>query len=149
MYDIIIIGGGISGLYLAYKLQQEYKILLVEKVTIGGRIYTHTCNVDSMKCRYEVGAGRLSSNHKLLLNLIRELGLSDKLVNIPTEKSHIVNCTRNYKQFYHINSDEKLDIAFLVEVIIKKSKLYSKKFLKDVLFIDLVSDILSMGAPNF
>ena len=26
----------------------------------------------------------------------------------------------SYKQFYHINSDEKLDIAFLVEVIIKK-----------------------------
>ena len=83
MYDIIIIGGGISGhTYLTYKLQQEYKILLVEKSNyIGGRIYTHTCNVDSMKCRYEVGAG-IPSNHKLLLNLIRELGLSDKLKNI-------------------------------------------------------------------
>ena len=30
-YDIVIIGGGISGLYTAYRLQDKFKILLIEK----------------------------------------------------------------------------------------------------------------------
>ena len=44
MYDIIISGGGISGLYCAYKLllnNPYYKILLIEKNNyLGGRIKT-------------------------------------------------------------------------------------------------------------
>ena len=150
MYDIIIIGGGISGLYLAYKLQKKFKILLLEKSNyLGGRIYTHNCNVDSMKCRYEVGAGRLSSNHKLLIDLIDDLGLKNKLVQIPTKKKHIHNYNTNYSQFYKISKDEKLDISFLLQIVFKKTKNYSDKYLKNVLFIELIDNILSKDAAQF
>ena len=43
-YDLIIIGGGISGLYLAYKLYSNYKDILLLEVSseLGGRIKTDT-----------------------------------------------------------------------------------------------------------
>ena len=41
MYDYIIVGGGISGLYMYYKLiESGKKIILLEKLhEFGGRIY--------------------------------------------------------------------------------------------------------------
>ena len=41
-YDIVIVGGGISGLFLAYKLcDTDLNILLIEKgKSLGGRIVT-------------------------------------------------------------------------------------------------------------
>ena len=41
-YDLVIVGGGISGLFLAYKLSEtNLKILLLEKEkNLGGRIHT-------------------------------------------------------------------------------------------------------------
>ena len=42
-YDIIIVGGGIAGLYIQNKLLKKYKnILLIEKDNrLGGRILTY------------------------------------------------------------------------------------------------------------
>ena len=75
-YDYVIIGGGIAGLYMAYKLNKREpnkKILILERNrTIGGRI-------DTVDNKYEAGAMRFHDNHKLLLALIYELGLSDKI----------------------------------------------------------------------
>ena len=49
-YDLVIIGGGISGLYSALKLQKNYnKILLVEKNSnLGGRIQTEKLNYNGI-----------------------------------------------------------------------------------------------------
>ena len=58
IYDIIIIGGGISGLYLAYNLIQDNKykdILLVESSSeLGGRIRTEKME----EVPLEMGAAR-------------------------------------------------------------------------------------------
>ena len=44
MYDIIVIGGGIAGLYTTYKIHKkspQTKVLLIEKENrLGGRIHT-------------------------------------------------------------------------------------------------------------
>jgi len=38
IYDYVIIGGGLAGVYCAYKLSSRYKILLIEKESqLGGR----------------------------------------------------------------------------------------------------------------
>ena len=41
-YDVIIVGGGISGSYLAFKLKEEFQdILIIEKSKVlGGRLCT-------------------------------------------------------------------------------------------------------------
>ena len=67
-YDIIIVGGGISGLYLAYNLSQTKKILVLEGSSeLGGRIRSETIGETII----EMGAARFSNKHKeLCLSLI-------------------------------------------------------------------------------
>jgi hypothetical protein len=88
-FDIIVIGGGIAGLYTTYNLLKKYphiKIALIEKENyLGGRIYTDTSNDMTI----EAGAGRLSGSHILLMNLIHELGLSSKLVKISSQAVYV------------------------------------------------------------
>ena len=87
MKSICVIGGGIAGLYYAYeynKLHPNTTITILEKGSrLGGRIYT----IHKHDVRYEAGAGRMSSNHVLLMRLVKELGLEDSL--IPMEKSKV------------------------------------------------------------
>ena len=90
-YDIIIIGGGISGLNTAYKLLQHkplLKILILEKNNyLGGRIKTFTKTINNHKYIFEEGAGRLNTNHKLFLKLIDEFNLTNNLSKIGSDIS--------------------------------------------------------------
>lgn len=74
-YDIIIVGGGIAGIYTMYQLSKKYpakKVLLLEKSShLGGRVKTYK----DKWMNVEEGAGRFSDSHILFIELIRELGL--------------------------------------------------------------------------
>lgn len=87
-YDFAIIGGGIAGLYTMYKILKKRphsKIILLEKENhLGGRIHTFTDTYMSV----EAGAGRFHENNKLLLELIRELGLYSKINQIASTASY-------------------------------------------------------------
>ena len=75
MYDIIIIGGGISGLNCALKLSKTNKVLLCDNRRYwGGRIITNK------RPQYEIGAARFNTSHKRLLKLIHHYDL-DKYKN--------------------------------------------------------------------
>ncbi len=90
MYDIIIIGGGISGLYCAYNLlkkENKLKVLILEKnPKLGGRVSTFYGGKDDKKVSkdiiFEKGAARFNDNHKLLNALLDELDLTSKKVEI-------------------------------------------------------------------
>lgn len=90
MYDIIIIGGGISGLYCAYKLlkkEDNLKVLVLEKnPKLGGRVSTFYGGKDDKEVSkdiiFEKGAGRFNDNHKLLNTLLNDLDLTSKKVKI-------------------------------------------------------------------
>ena len=90
MYDIIIIGGGISGLYCAYNLlknRKNIKLLVLEKnLKLGGRISTFYGGKDDKEVSkdiiFEKGAGRFNDNHLLLNKLLEELNLTSKKVKI-------------------------------------------------------------------
>ncbi|HKL34773.1 MAG TPA: NAD(P)/FAD-dependent oxidoreductase [Salegentibacter sp.] len=71
---IIIIGGGLSGLTLAYKLSQKNirANVLEASSRIGGRIQTIQGSLDTP---LELGATWFSEMHPNLLSLIEELGL--------------------------------------------------------------------------
>ncbi len=83
IYDVIIIGGGISGLYSFYKIKQLYKgknkeknknknkfLLLEESNRLGGR----AGNYNFHGAQIPIGAGILRKNKdKLLINLCKKL----------------------------------------------------------------------------
>jgi monoamine oxidase len=85
IYDYIIIGGGIAGLYTTYHLSKKNptkKILLIERDTyLGGRVHTYSDKYMTV----EAGAGRISDEHHLTLEFIRQLGLSTKLSKASTD----------------------------------------------------------------
>lgn len=100
-YDIVIIGSGISGLYTLYKLSKNYpdlKILLLESnERYGGRIYSYKETIDNKDYIMDFGAGRLGHHHKLIKNLLKQLNLSKKIINIPNTKIYINIDNKNNK----------------------------------------------------
>jgi protoporphyrinogen oxidase len=135
IYDIILIGGGISGLNTCYELlknnnellKKKYNILLLEKNNyLGGRIKTFSKKIKNHKYHFEEGAGRLNDNHVYFLQLIKELNLLDKLVKInstiefkPSLKTKYFS--NNYKEFIG-----KTPFYYIDKVI-----QYSKKDIKE------------------
>lgn len=75
--DILIIGGGISGLYILNQLVKENKnlnIRLFERNSnLGGRIQTQY--LKNKKVKFELGAWRFHHSHTRLKKLIEELNL--------------------------------------------------------------------------
>jgi glycine/D-amino acid oxidase-like deaminating enzyme len=75
-YDIVIVGAGISGLYVARELAKKNpkaSITILEKYkSIGGRTVSY--NKDGL--HWEIGAGRIRKSHKLTMNLIKTYGLT-------------------------------------------------------------------------
>jgi protoporphyrinogen oxidase len=92
-YDIIIIGGGISGIYSMYNLKKKYpklKVLLLEKdERFGGRVYSFNKKVDNIDYIMDLGAGRIGHHHKLMVSLIKELKLEKFMFNISNTENYI------------------------------------------------------------
>ena len=72
LYDTIVVGGGIAGLYCALRESDEgNRCLLLEASHYwGGRIKTH------YEPQYEIGAGRFHKSHKRLFSLIKRFDLT-------------------------------------------------------------------------
>lgn len=66
----IVVGAGIAGLWLAEQLQKrgDDVIVLEQDKRVGGRIATS-------KHGYEIGAGRLATNHMMTMALVKRFGL--------------------------------------------------------------------------
>ena len=66
----IVVGAGIAGLWLAEQLQKrgDDDIVLEQDKRIGGRIATS-------KHGYEIGAGRLATDHTMTMALVKRFGL--------------------------------------------------------------------------
>ena len=127
-YDIIIVGGGISGLFLAYKLMNtKLNILLIEgSDRYGGRI--HTIYKDSYF--YESGASRFCNKHNKLLTLIDELGLKQDIIEIPKEFDMIIH-----------NKKIKINIYNYFKKVLLESKEYKKEYLENITFFQLIINV--------
>ena len=106
-YDTIIVGGGISGLFTAYKLSGTgKKILLIEgSDRLGGRI--KTTYGDGFF--YESGAARFHKTHTKLLSLIDELGLKEDIIELPDKIDYILRMDGKYKTENKLNLDDLLE----------------------------------------
>lgn len=83
--DIVVVGGGISGLYTALKcLHYGMRVIVLEKMErLGGRI--RTVHQDGRV--FEAGAGRFHEKHALVRQLIAHFGLHE--TRIQGAKSYI------------------------------------------------------------
>ena len=146
IYDIIIIGSGISGLNCAYQLLKKnsfLKILILEKNDyLGGRIKTHRCKINNHNYQFEEGAGRFNNNHKLLLNLIDELKLKKFIVEIGSKVSFYPS-TPYEKKFIYKSPFE------YIYIVIKKSKKVKKETLQKYTFIEFAETILHKNEIKF
>lgn len=79
-YDVIIVGGGIAGLYTGIELLKRYSVrccLLERNPYLGGRVYTFKDSVKGVgQVQWEAGAGRIATSHKYVRSLLKRYGLT-------------------------------------------------------------------------
>ena len=102
---ITIIGGGITGLYIALKLASDKnnKIIIIEKNNyLGGRIYTHRERIEKQNVHFDCGAGRIGSRNAqpILWNLLDSLDLTKNTKVISTTQDQdFLELIRQLQQF--------------------------------------------------
>lgn len=110
----VIIGAGITGLYLAYKLitiknVNPDDIVIYEKNNrIGGRIYTYR----NKGFNYSVGAGRLGKKQRYVMKLIKDFNLLDQIIDISKDKGYYINgkmMTENELLIYYKSRYSSID----------------------------------------
>lgn len=143
-YDIIIVGGGISGLFTAYKLSKtDKRILLIEtQEEFGGRIHT----IYKTKFYYECAAARFHKKHTKLITLINELGLKDKIVPLPKKVDYFL---RNKDSRYNYKTDEKLNLKDLLKEAIGQKKELKKEQLMNITFYQYLMAIYDSETVQF
>ena len=72
-YDLVIIGGGMAGSYLAQHFKDQDFCLFEASYKLGGRHWTVSKNEHVL---YEAGAWRLHSSHKRMLKLLKKYQLN-------------------------------------------------------------------------
>jgi hypothetical protein len=105
-YDVVIVGGGMAGLYTAYIMKKKFpekKVIILEKNTIGGRADSELFHGVSIPKGAGVGRKR---KDKLLQQLLKEL-------KIPTKEFMATNhCPSEMKEIWktlvdHYSTSEK------------------------------------------
>lgn len=85
---VVIIGGGITGLTVAYRLRQKSKcpITLIEsRDRIGGVIESRALKIENHDYMIESGADSFITNKPYALNLASDLGIQSEIVKVNSE----------------------------------------------------------------
>jgi hypothetical protein len=171
-YNYIVVGGGISGLYVAYRLLQLGKgpVLVIEQSDrLGGRVFTYTDSLMSV----ETGAGRFKATHHNVIQLLKELGLysratknSDKVIHYRIDDSGVSRRLQSILDYDSTRSsvtpfDITLDAAFdsisgvslpnvgIVARILAAGAIYSRAALQSMTFIDFAKQVVSAEDVDF
>lgn len=131
MKEILIVGGGIAGLYAALRCcELGFRIQLFEKnYRLGGHIYTSTLN----DVNIETGAGRFNSSHKLLLKLLKRYGLE---TYEHTGTKHFIPIINEACKKKEIHVDD------MIKKVIKYSEKVSEDLQKKITFSQLCEMVL-------
>ena len=136
IYDVIVLGGGIAGLYTAYTLHHQnpkLSLLLLEKNDyFGGRIYT----IHEKEFTIEAGAGRWNETHILWQQLIRELGLQEKIQPIPSDL-HFVPSGNYASKYFNCDPFETMN------PVLSKAKQTPRDKLREYTFMEFAQTVLS------
>ena len=149
MYDIIIIGGGISGLNTLYKLQQQQpdkKMVLLEKNSYyGGRIFTVKDKINGEEYTFPAGAARFNKNHERVIKLLKEFKLLDFRKDKPFSSDiDFIDTKKQFTmKFKNKNGYEYID------KVLKMSKAVGIEDLKKITFQELTYKILPEDEAEF
>jgi glycine/D-amino acid oxidase-like deaminating enzyme len=137
MYDVIIIGAGIAGLYCALQILDEYpqtKLAILEKYNyIGGRIVTFRKTLESgKKVQWEIGAGRISGTHERTKRLLKEYGLH--LIPISPRQEF-----RQEKNLFH---PEPSDFSKHANIFLEATKSLTPEILRKHTIFSIATKIL-------
>jgi hypothetical protein len=130
MYDYIVIGGGIGGLYMGSILSKSNNILLLEKNSyLGGRALEIKFHNEMIK----LGAGIGSPDNKNLMRLLRKLKINYKI----------------YPSEINLMFDTKFNMEDAIDKIIKKYNLLKKQNNKDIYYLNVEQFIKKYFGNNF
>lgn len=109
LYDSIVIGAGIAGLYWIYKSKATNYLVLEKSDRIGGRIY----NIDWNGKQISLGGGIIKSSNNYTINLVNEFGfdLVDDISKyqmidfISDNSNNNLNQKPNEDSFYTLNKN--------------------------------------------
>jgi monoamine oxidase len=128
-YDIIIIGGGISGLYNYLQLlKKNKKVILLEKNDYyGGRIFQVNDKIDSQHFSFPAGAARFNVNHKHVIELLKSFELLD------FRKDKPIGANIKFIDTKHKFSEslQRYNGFHFIDNVISKSKEYSGQLKKN------------------
>ena len=163
LYDTVIVGGGIAGLYSGYLLQKrdpKHRFIILEKEKyLGGRLLTYSDKYMTV----EKGGARFSENHHLLLDLLREMDLDKKVVEAspdafysPADGTPVLYDSvfdfedrplNPFSKLFDLLTEAYINsptpIAPLIARVVLASKLEPKENLISRTFTDFAKDVLS------
>jgi len=108
-YDVIIIGGGVSGLIAGIELAKNNKkvILLEKEDTVGGQCRTEVLQSGEDTYRFDYGGHRFITNNEVLLSFVEEI-LGDDLL-VAQRSSVILHQNKVYE--YPLNLKNLFQVA--------------------------------------
>ena len=116
---VVIIGGGISGLYACLELATEgYTVDLYEQhATFGGRIKTKY-DKKHKRVLYEAGPWRIHPTHHRVLKLIERMNLKVEAVSL---QPHLKNFPKKQQQASNVQNTSELSLTVYQDLCQKES----------------------------
>lgn len=149
MTSVAIIGGGISGLFLAFKLlskKKGYNVHIFEKSErLGGRVQT-VYRDDGSGISYDTGAGRFNDSHIELFKLLSELGLKDKATSIKNNKRAYIK--DGIVEGADTEYAKLINSLLFKKIVLKSRAKYSDDYLKSITLGELMNKILGKEQTN-
>ena len=147
MYDYVIVGGGISGLYMYMNLlQKTSNICLIEKNDyFGGRIKQCNDKISGKNISFPEGAARFNNNHKKVIKLLKQFNLFDsqKTPNVSSDIDFIDTENEFSNKFNGENGFK------YINKILEKYHKYDKQELQNMTFQELAQKILKKTELEF
>jgi len=140
LFEQIVIGAGISGMYWIFKSRPSNYLVLEKSDRIGGRIY----NINWNNNQISLGGGIIKHNNKYTIKLCEELGLElgqsvSEYEMIDWVKTDNKNITEpNEKEFYKINENI---IKYLKKVYNQNKSIITLNKYNFEEFLDLYVDL--------